>query len=102
MIGFQYLRYHHKKVFSLPNGLTIYESQFLNSDGSRGLVRGPHRVFTEIHNKFKGNHSSMSAYLTNIVKIYQNGFKLSVDMPLLGVKHSLLAKGEDKQIRWQV
>ena len=28
----------------------------------------------------------MSAYFTNIVNTYKNGFKLKTDMPLLGVK----------------
>ena len=56
MIGIQYLKYYPKRIFSLPNGLTIYESQFLNSDWSRGLVGGPHRVFTEIQKNLKGNH----------------------------------------------
>ena len=28
MIGIQYLKYYPKRIFSLPNGLTIYESQF--------------------------------------------------------------------------
>ena len=86
MIGIQYLKYYPKRIFSLPNGLTIYESQFLNADGSRGMVGGPHRVFTEIHKNMKGNHLSMSAYLVDIVNIYQNGFKLSLDLPLVGGK----------------
>ena len=30
----------------------------------------------------------MSAYLTDVVNTYQNGFKLSIDIPLLGVKES--------------
>ena len=38
MIGVQYLRYYPEKCFSLPNGLTIYRSQFISSDGHRGIV----------------------------------------------------------------
>ena len=87
MIGIQYLRYYPKKIFSLPTGLTIYESQFLNSDGTRGLVGGPHKVFTEIHKNLKGTHLSMSAYLNKVVQVYQNGFSLSIDVPLLGTKN---------------
>ena len=41
MIGMQYLKYFPKKIFSLSKGLSIYESQFLSSDGPRGLVGGP-------------------------------------------------------------
>ena len=33
MIGIQYLKYYPKRMFSLPNGLTVYESQFLSSNG---------------------------------------------------------------------
>ena len=32
MIGIQYLRYFPKNIFSLRNGLRIYESQFSNVD----------------------------------------------------------------------
>ena len=82
MIGIQYLKYYPKKMYSLPNGLSIYESQFLNPDGSRGIVGGPHRIFTEVH-KNLGSHLSMGAYLTDIAQAYQNGYKLSVDISLL-------------------
>ena len=88
MVGMQYLKYFPKKIFSLPNGLSIYESQFLSLDGSRGLVGGPHKVFTEVHNKFKGSHLSMSAYFTEIVNTYRRGFKISLDVPLLGFEEA--------------
>ena len=48
MIGAKYLRYHPERVFTLPSGLTIYKSPFKNYNGSRGVVGGPHQVFTEI------------------------------------------------------
>ena len=86
MIGIQYFKYFPSKVFSLPNGLSIYESQFSNPDGSRGIVGGPHRVFTEVHKSLGGNHMIMSAYLSNIVKICQNRFKLDLGISLLGFK----------------
>ena len=44
MIGIQYLKYYPKMIFNLPNGLTIYESQFLNSDGSRCKMSVPQDV----------------------------------------------------------
>ena len=76
MIGIQYLKYYPKRIFSLPNGLNIYESQFLNSDGYRGIIGGPHRVFTEIHKNLKGNHLITSAYLTDIARMYKSGVQL--------------------------
>ena len=85
MIGIQYLKYYPEKVYTLPKGLSIYKSQFLNSDGSRGLVGGPHRIFTKIHKCF-GGHLSMNAYLTDVVNAYQNGYKLSLDVSLLDIK----------------
>ena len=86
MLGIQYLKYYPKKLFSLPNGLSIYESQFKNVDGSRGIVGGPHKVFSEVHKSLGGNHVSMSAYLSEIVNTYQNSFKIGLDIPLLGSK----------------
>ena len=38
MIGIKYLKYFPKEIFQLPSGLTIYESVFLNADGSRGVI----------------------------------------------------------------
>ena len=32
MIGVQYLKYYPEKIFELPNGLSIYKSQFVSSD----------------------------------------------------------------------
>ena len=49
LIGVQYLKYYPQKIIELPNGLSIYKSQFVNSDGSRGVVAGPHRIFSLIH-----------------------------------------------------
>jgi len=75
MIGIQFLKYYPKKIFSLPNGLTLYESQFLNSDGSKGLVGGPHRIFSEIQRNFQGNHVSTSAYVTQMANSYREGYE---------------------------
>ena len=48
MLGIKYLKYFPREVFNLPSGLTIYESMFVNPDGSRGIVGGSHQVFTAI------------------------------------------------------
>ena len=48
MLGIKYLRYYPEKVFQLPSGLTIYRSCFKNTDGTRGVIGGPHKIFTEI------------------------------------------------------
>ena len=46
MIGIKYLKYFPKEIYKLPNGLTIYEALFENSDGSLGVVAGPHQSFS--------------------------------------------------------
>ena len=54
----------------------------------QGVIGGPHRIFTEIEKQFKGSHLSMAAYLTDAVATYKNGYKLSLDVPMLGMKYS--------------
>ena len=46
MIGIKYLKIFPKEVYKLPHGLTIYESMFKSSDGSKGIVTGPHSSFS--------------------------------------------------------
>ena len=48
MVGVKYLKYFPECVLRLPTGSTIYRSQFVSPDGSRGVVGGPHQVFTQI------------------------------------------------------
>ena len=55
MIGAKYLRYHPHPVFSLPNGLTVFESVFPGVEENNGIVGGPHRVFTEIDRERRKN-----------------------------------------------
>ena len=86
MIGVQYLMYYPKLIFSLPNGLTLYESQFKNFDGSSGVVAGPHWVFTQIHKNLNETHLSMGAYISESVNIYKNSLQLSLSIPLLNGK----------------
>ena len=55
LIGIKYLRYHPEKVFQMPSGLAIYRSIFENADGGRGVVGGPHHIFTAIERQFHLN-----------------------------------------------
>ena len=80
----------------MPNGLTLYESQFKSPDGSRGLVGGPHSVFTKIHKDFKGSHLSMSAFIVDLVKCYHDGFRLRSSVPLLGINEFDLPNNDCK------
>ena len=86
MIGVKYLRYHPEKVFSLPSGLTIYESPFVNVDGSRGVVGGPHAVFTAISKQFN-NKMCQLTYFTEQCQLYKLGYQVNPDNHLLSCKH---------------
>ena len=78
MIGFQYLKYY-PVMFELSNGLSIYKLQFVGSDGSRGIVAGPHRIFSEIHKSLGNNYVSITAYVKEVTQIYKFGSLVSFD-----------------------
>ena len=84
IIGVQYLKYFPREVFELPCGLRIYESKFLNADGTRGVVAGNHRVFTELQKKLYGTHVSLHSYCSQQLSLFKQGYKISLDVPLLG------------------
>ncbi len=58
MIGVKYLRYFPKEVFMLLSGLTMYCSPFVSVDGSRGVVAGPHEMFSKTNNHFYVHNES--------------------------------------------
>ena len=83
MLGIKYLRYYPKKVFQLPSGLTIYRSWFRNADGTRGVVGGPHKVFTEIESRY---HMNTATFLSGQYKLFKAGYPVNPDTSLLHVK----------------
>ena len=85
MIGIKYLRYHPEVIFQLPSGLTIYRSVFKNVDGSRGVIGGPHRIFTEINNY---HHFDVKSFFSHQYKLYQSGYQVDPDVSILGLKSS--------------
>ena len=74
MVGVQYLKWFPEMKFKLPNGLTIYESQFANVDGSRGVVCGPHKSFSAVYHSLGENPLAMTAYLTEVAQNYRSGW----------------------------
>ena len=86
ILGITYLKYFPKPVFELPSGLTIYKSEFANVDESRGVIAGPRRVFNKVAKQLKGTNMSLGSYCAKIVELYKDGYKVSLDMPLLGAK----------------
>ena len=82
MIGISYLRYHPKLVYQLPSGLGIYESVFNNQHGGRGVIGGPHEVFTKIHQIYF-NQTKYLGFFTEQYLLYKMGIKVNPDVNLL-------------------
>ena len=83
MLGIKYLGYNPEKVFQLPSGVTIYRSWFKNADGTRGVVGGPHKVFTEIESRY---HMNTATFLSDQYKLFKAGYQVNPDASLLHVK----------------
>ena len=52
MLGIKYCRHYPQKVFQMSSGLTTYKSYFKNTDGTRGFIGGPYKVFTETESRY--------------------------------------------------
>ena len=79
MIGVRFLCYHPVPIFQMPSGPTIYKSAFKNPDGSRGVIGGPHQIFSSIHKQ--GIHFT---FFANQFRSYQAGYQVNPDVQLLG------------------
>ena len=107
MIGIKYLRYHPKPIFQLPSGLCIYESVFNNAQGGRGVIGGPHEIFSRIHQKFDSSkmRKSFFTHQQNITSIL---FNIDPDVSLIGFKdeihtsNSNISEDEDSNNQVQV
>ena len=88
MIGIKYNKYIPTEIFKLPSGLTIYESPFLNPDGSRGVIGGPHPLITKIHQQFFGSGSSVqfTTYASQQLQVYRMGVIVNPDLLFLNPK----------------
>ena len=92
MVGIKNAKYFPEEQFRLPCGLTIYLSPFVSPDGSRGVVGGPHSEVTRINNYFHTQYSSaqatakFSAYLSNQLQIFCNGYHVNPDLLFLEPK----------------
>ena len=94
MIGSKYLKYHPVFKFQMPSGLRIYESSFASSDGSRGVIGGPHSVVTEIERR---QGRSFVTYFSEQLLLYRNGLQLNPDGRLLSGTSVNFADIEDYQ-----
>ena len=73
MIVMRYLRYYPEKIFELSTGLSIYESKSINIDGTRGIVGGPHHVFTEIEETLSWFSATTENISIPTIQPIQNG-----------------------------
>ena len=94
MIGVKYLRYHPRMIHQLPSGLAIYESIFNNSDCGRGVIGGPHPVFTKIHEKFFNSRSASTEFVSNQYKLYKMGIQVNPDASLLAFASNIQKRFE--------
>ena len=74
MIGIQYLKYYPEQVFKLPSGLTLCKSYFRNVNGSRGVIGGPHQVFSEIVKQYSGKHLEAGCHIKEQAMLVKLGF----------------------------
>ena len=100
IVGKKYLRYHPKPNFQLPSGLTIYRSIFKNPDGSRGVIGGPHHIFTTIEKQFNG--MGKNSFLCNQLNIFNSGFQVNPDVPLLCTKGLINENGNQNFPKWPI
>ncbi len=81
MVDSQFMREFPNQIFKLPSGLTIYESPFLNPDGSRGVIGGPHALISLIdHQHWAGSSANqLTTYCSQQYQIYRAGFQVNPD-----------------------
>ena len=84
MLGVKYLRYHPKLVYQLPSGLGIYQSVFKNADGGRGVIGGPHPIFTKIHQSFFSQTHALS-FINDQYQLYKSGVEIDPDAKMLSL-----------------
>ena len=64
LLGIKYLKYYPKLLFSLPCGLSIYESRFKCSNNNQLVLGGPHKAWRGAFDKTK-SLASMMFFLSN-------------------------------------
>ena len=83
MMGSKYRKFFPKEIFRLPSGLSICQSLFKNPDGTRGVICGPHPIICKIDQQY-GHHTR--SFLESQRKLFQLGYHVNPDVPLLGFK----------------
>ena len=86
MIGIKYLKY-------FPKEITIYEAKFQNSDGSRGVVAGPHPSF--LNNWEQVGRVVYSHEVMPEVNQYRKIHQVGMNVLLLGFRERLESSDDD-------
>ena len=79
LIGAKYFYTHPREVYRSKSGLAIFDSPFLSSDGTTGVLIGPHKRFSEIEQEFHSSNPSQnltvkSSYYAPSVIEYRNAY----------------------------
>ena len=85
MIGMKYIKYFPVQEFALPSGFAVCRSPFVNIDGSRGVLCGPHSVITSVCKSFNCTRT-YQAYLSEQMRQYRMGHQVNPDCALLKPK----------------
>ena len=59
-------------LFSLPSGIGVYKSTLTDKFNSRICYGGPHRLFSRINKKLKGNFNHINVFFSELVSQYRN------------------------------
>ena len=85
MIGILNNKYMPKQVLELESGLAIHRSVFTSSDGSRGVIGGPHSSFGVSDKATNLSRYGFGAFSQETFA-YRERWKTSMEVPLLGNK----------------
>ena len=79
LIGSKYLRFFPQLIHKFESGLSIFESVFTSSDGSRGILGGPHEDWEIFEDLNFGN----VAYHSEVIDL-RRAWEIDREIPLLG------------------
>ena len=96
LIGSKYLRYFPREIHKFESGLTICESVFSSSDGTRGIVGGPHEEWEKFE-RSSGVAMSNVVYKATTL-IVRESWTMERDVPLLGEKEQFSQEDIDEPI----
>ena len=69
MIGIKYAKYYPKLLFTLPSGLSLYQSKLKGYGGFQGVLGGPHNVWKNVMSS--SNLMGPGCYLSSEFRAYK-------------------------------